>query len=77
MKHNIDHLIQRSMQSETDIERRFAHAMKGLMNMREGISLESAIQEDPIAVALLESGVTALDSAISILKQTWPDSENE
>lgn len=76
-EHNIDHLIQESLHADSELERRFAHSMQALLKMREAIHLESCIEEDPIAVALLESGVTALDASIGILRHTWQDRENQ
>ena len=76
-RHEIDQLIKESLKSDCGNEQRFALIMSRLLAMREALNLESAIQDDPLRKAMIDTGVTTLDSAINILALFWEQEENK
>lgn len=73
----IEQLINESLRSSCTHEQRFALIMSRLLAMREALNLESAIQDDPLRKAMIDTGVTTMDSALRILKLFWDEEENK
>ena len=71
----IEALIKESLRSECSNEQRFAIIMGRLLAMREALNLESAIEDDVLRTAMIDTGVTTLDSAINILALFWEKQE--
>lgn len=67
----IKKLIQRSLNSDNEKEVRFALVMGRVLAMREALTLEQAVEDEPLAAALLGSGVNAIDATIEILSMFW------
>lgn len=67
----IQKLIQRSLNSDNEKEVRFALVMGRVLAMREALTLEQAVEDEPLAAALLGSGVNAIDATIEILSMFW------
>ena len=70
-------LIELSLRSDCQNEKRFALIMGRVLAMREAVSLESAINEDALSKALYDSGVNAMDATISILSMFWGRDEDK
>lgn len=73
----IEQLIKESLRSECQNEARFALIMSRILAMREALNLESAIQDDVLRTAMIDTGVTTLDSAINILALFWDPQEED
>lgn len=67
----IQKLIERSLKSDCEHEIRFALVMSRVLAMREALTLEQAVENEPLAAALLGSGVNAIDASIEILSMFW------
>lgn len=67
----LEKLIQQSLNSDCRHEQRFALVMGRIVAMREAIKLEHDIEHEPMAAALLDSGVGAMDACLEILSMYW------
>lgn len=67
----IQKLIERSLKSDCEHEVRFALVMSRVLAMREALTLEQAVEDEPLSAALLGSGVNAIDASIEILSMFW------
>ena len=73
----LQRMVNRSKESSDLNEQRVALCVDRMLAFREAISLEAALQEEPIPAALLHSGETAIEACLDIMSMFWASQGDE
>lgn len=67
----IQKLVQLSLNSDCEHEKRFALVMGRVLAMREAIQLEHDVEHEQLSAALFGAGLNAIDACIEVLSMYW------